>query len=101
MEDCGWPASIRTDLHPLMTIAMSLKGYIAGRNGEADWIVMDPDIDFGAMFSRFDTLLIDRKTFAAMQAMGGDAGMAPGMRSVVISHTTGIVGLEYDVVHSR
>jgi dihydrofolate reductase len=68
-------------------VAMSLDGYIAGPHGEADWIVMDSEIDFGAIFSRFDTLLIGRKTFAAMQAMGGDAGMAPNVKSVVISRS--------------
>ena len=36
-------------------VAMSLDGYIAGPNGECDWIVMDPEIDFGELFKRFDT----------------------------------------------
>ena len=34
--------------------AMSLDGLIAGPNGEADWIPMDPEIDFGKLFARFD-----------------------------------------------
>lgn len=43
--------------------AMSLDGYIAGPDGEYDWIVMDPDFDFQAMSEQFDTYLLGRKTF--------------------------------------
>jgi dihydrofolate reductase len=68
-------------------VAMSLDGFIAGYNGEYDWIVMDPDIDFDAMFARYDTLLMGRKTFATMQAMGNGDGSTPGQRTVVVSST--------------
>ena len=36
-------------------MAMSLDGYIAGPKGEANWIIMDPEIDFRATssFTRF------------------------------------------------
>jgi dihydrofolate reductase len=67
--------------------AMSLDGYIAGPNGEYDWILMDPDIDFAAMQNRFDTYLIGRKTFEAMRTMGGGVGGAKGIRNIVLSRT--------------
>ncbi len=65
--------------------AMSLDGFIAGPNGEYDWIVMDPDIDFAALMSRFDTFLMGRKTFEAMRRMGG--GAQAGVRNFVFSRT--------------
>jgi dihydrofolate reductase len=66
-------------------VAMSLDGYIAGPKGEADWIIMDPDIDFNAMWAQFDTLLIGRRTFEAMGPAGQRA--TPGMKTLVYSRT--------------
>ena len=67
-------------------VATSLDGYIAGPNGESDWIVMDPDIDFAALFAQFDTAVMGRKTFLAMQQPGGSSTM-PGLDVVVFSRT--------------
>jgi len=67
--------------------AMSLDGYIAGPNGEYDWIPMDPDFDFSEYMAQFDTYLIGRKTFEAMRRMGSDAPSMPGIQNVVFSRT--------------
>ena len=64
---------------------MSLDGFIAGPNGESDWIVMDPDIDFRALMGAFDTLLLGRKTYEATRQHGG--GGMRGMQTFVISRT--------------
>ncbi len=68
-----------------LSVAMSLDGYIAGPNGESDWIVIDPDIDFGALMGAFDTVLLGRKTYEATRQHGG--GGMPGMRAYVFSRT--------------
>ena len=68
-------------------VATSLDGYIAGPRGEADWIIMDPDIDFGALFDQFDTILVGRHTFEMMVAGGGGGPGLSDMKTLVFSRT--------------
>ena len=67
-------------------VAVSLDGFIAGPNGEYDWIVMDPAIDFRAIYKQFDTLVMGRKTYEMMTRQGG-TGAQPGLEVVVFSTT--------------
>jgi dihydrofolate reductase len=67
-------------------VAVSLDGFIAGPNGEYDWIVIDPAVDFAALFREFDTAVMGRKTYDLLTAQGGDGAM-PGLDVVVFSRT--------------
>lgn len=67
-------------------VAVSLDGFIAGPDGEYDWIVMDPAIDFRALYKEFDTAVMGRKTYEIVTAQGGHGAM-PGLEVVVFSRT--------------
>jgi dihydrofolate reductase len=67
------------------SVAMSLDGYIAGPHGESDWIVMDPEIDFEAIFARFDAIVMGRKTYEITRTQQG--GSMAGVTSYVFSRT--------------
>ena len=67
-------------------VAVSLDGFIAGPEGEYDWIVGDPSIDFGALFKEFDTAVMGRKTHETLTAQGGN-GTLNGLDVVVFSRS--------------
>jgi dihydrofolate reductase len=69
--------------HVRYVVAMSLDGYIAGPDDEADWIIMDPDIDFRALFEQFDTFLMGRRTFE----VAGSGGQPGAPETIVFSRT--------------
>jgi dihydrofolate reductase len=65
---------------------MSLDGFIAGPNGEYDWIVRDPSIDFADLWAQFDIVLMGRKTFEIASAMRASFS-GSCQRWVVVSST--------------
>jgi dihydrofolate reductase len=67
-------------------VAASLDGYIAGPNGEYDWIPEDPSVDFGALFDEFDQFVMGRHTFETLLAQG-DQNPLRGRAVTVISRT--------------
>jgi dihydrofolate reductase len=67
-------------------VVMSLDGYIAGPNGEIDWIVPDPTIDMGSVYAGVDTVLLGRRTYELTLQPGAPPWPA-GWRIYVFSRT--------------
>lgn len=66
------------------SVAMSLDGFIAGPQGEHDWIPNEPELDWVAFMARFDTVLMGRRSYqAALSAPGENA--LPTMTTYVFS----------------
>lgn len=55
------------------SVAASLDGYIAGPKGEFDWIVIDPDIDFEALYASFSAIVMGRRSYEVYASTGGGA----------------------------
>jgi dihydrofolate reductase len=67
-------------------VATSLDGFIAGPDGEVDWILPDAGIDFAALHRQFDTLLMGRRTYEVARTRG-DVLKGMEKRIVVVSST--------------
>lgn len=67
------------------SVASSLDGYIAGPHGEFDWIEVDPEIDFAAMYATFSGLVMGRRSYDVFVSTGGSVG--PDLPTYVYSRT--------------
>jgi dihydrofolate reductase len=67
------------------SVAASLDGFIAGPNGEFDWITVDPEIDFAAMYAGFSGLVMGRRSYEVYLATG--SGVGPPLPVYVYSRT--------------
>lgn len=74
-------------------VASSLDGFIAGPNGEYDWILPDAGIDFVSLHRQFDTLLMGRRTYEVARARA-DLLKSMRKRIVVVSTTLKGAGLK-------
>ena len=83
-------------------VAASLDGYIAGPNGEIDWIVPDPTMDFTSVYAGFDTALLGRHTYELTQQPGAPPWPADWRvyvfsRTLPAGHPSGITVVGTDV----
>ncbi|MEC1177466.1 dihydrofolate reductase family protein [Metasolibacillus meyeri] len=47
----------------ILDLAVTLDGFIEGKNGETDWCIMDPDMEFTSFLNDIDTILYGRKSY--------------------------------------
>lgn len=47
----------------ILDLAITLDGFIEGKNGEVDWCIMEPDMGFANFLNQIDTILYGRKSY--------------------------------------
>lgn len=75
--------------------ACTLDGFIAGKDGEVDWLHTSKDVNqiMREYWKSIDTILMGRKTWDQAVKMGG-GGSSPGMRTFVFSRTMRSIAAE-------
>lgn len=71
----------------ILSLAVSLDGFIEGPNGEYDWCFTDQDYGLSDFFKRVDAVFIGRKTYDMMLAMGNQNSGLPKLKEYIFSTT--------------
>jgi dihydrofolate reductase len=69
--------------------AMSIDGFIAGPNGEYDWIINDPEYfkEYSRQWKEIDTMLYGRKTYEIVIKHKAESKPFAHMKHYVFSHS--------------
>jgi dihydrofolate reductase len=71
----------------ILSVAVSLDGFIEGPKGEYDWCFTDQDYGMKDFFKRIDALFMGRKSYEMMQGMEGGSSWMPKMKEYIFSNT--------------
>jgi len=71
----------------VLSLAVSLDGFIEGPNGEYDWCFMDQDYGMSAFMNSIDAVFVGRKTYEMSLGMEADMSGMPRMDEYVFSNT--------------
>ncbi|ANB58846.1 hypothetical protein GFC29_1167 [Anoxybacillus sp. B7M1] len=47
----------------ILDLAVTLDGFVEGKNGEVDWCIMDSEMEFINFLNQIDTILYGRKSY--------------------------------------
>ena len=71
----------------ILSVAVSLDGFIEGPKGEYDWCFIDKDYSLNEFLKRIDTIFVGRRTYEMSSEMeGGPAGF-PKFKEYIFSTT--------------
>ncbi len=71
----------------VLSLAVSLDGFIEGPKGEYDWCFMDHDYGMSEFMSRVERCFVGRKTYEMSLGMEADMSGMPKMNEYVFSNS--------------
>ncbi|MGW7988762.1 dihydrofolate reductase family protein [Staphylococcus xylosus] len=96
----------------ILDLAVSLDGYIEGPNGEVDWCIMDPEMNFNTFLKQISAIIYGRKSYDLWgnykpqlgSAENGDDTMWQEIHSkqkYVFTHQKSLVSANAEYIHSE